>query len=109
MNEARLELRFEIQMDSYHLFVRKVIYNDTNFPAYGKWRGVQSSASMQGTERDPRNASKVIVSLHNLDQGYTWEIRVILKDDINKSGTIFIDPPILGSIGNLNMIIIIIE
>ena len=100
VNEARLELPSEIDMGSYNLFVRKVIYNDTNFPAYGKWRGVQSRKNAQRAEGDPRDASNAAVFLHNLDQAYTWEIRVILKDDTNKSGTIFLDPPMLRGTGH---------
>ena len=103
VNEARLQLKPKLDIGSFHLFVRKVNYNDTNFPTYGKWRGVQSRenndvVNTQGTEGDPRDTTAV-VSLHNLSQVYTWEIRVIMKDDINKSASIFIDPPMLGATG----------
>ena len=101
-DKARLELRSKLDMRSYRLLVRKVIYNykNTNFPTYGKWRGVQSrenkeDVNTQETEGDPRVAATTVMSLHNLDQAYSWEIRVIMKDDINKSASVFIDPPIL--------------
>ena len=88
-------------MRSYHLLVRKVIYNynNTNFPTYGKWRGVLSRENKEDVNTQETKgeglAATAVVSLHILDQAYSWEIRVIMKDDINKSAGVIIDRPML--------------
>ena len=119
LNEARLEIRSEVEIGSYHLFVRKVNYNATNFVTYGKWKGgVQSrenneDVNTQGLslacsrlrcsrviprEGNPRYTTTAVVYLR-LDQDYTWEVRIVMKNDTNKSATIFIDPPMLRATG----------
>ena len=104
LNEARLEIRSEVEIGSYHLFVRKVNYNATNLPTYGKWKGgVQSRennehVNTQGTEGNSRDTTAAVVYLR-LDQDYTWEMRIVMKNDTNKSATIFIDPPMLRATG----------
>ena len=103
-NEVKLQIKSEMKIESYHFFTRKVIYNATNFPTYGKWKGgVQShenseDVNTQGTEGDPRDTTTAVVYLR-LNQAYTWEVRVVLKNDTNKSATIFIDPPMLRATG----------
>ena len=109
VNEVKLVIKTEVNMESFHFFARKVVYNVTNFPTYGKWNGVAQSrengedVNMQGREEDqPRDAAynaATAVAYLTLNQAFTWEIRVIMKDDTNKSATIFIDPPILRATG----------
>ena len=110
VHEVKLVIKSEVNMESFHLFARKVAYNVTNFPTYGKWKGVAQSrengedVNMQGREEeqplDPAYNAATAVAFLALNQAYTWEIRVIMKDDTNKSATIFIDPPILRATGN---------
>ena len=123
VHEVKLVIKSEVNMESFHLFARKVAYNVTNFPTYGKWKGVTQSrengedVNMQGREeeqpRDPAYDAATAITYLALNQAYTWEIRVIMKDDTNKSATIFIDPPILRATGkqtttNINSTIFIL-
>ena len=112
MDEAQVQWQTEKRNESYHLFVRKVTYDVTKLPIYGKWKaGVRSRALHESAQEEMKErvngdnddgVTKGVAVLLRLNQAFTWEIRIIKKDVNHESATIFIDPPLFAAYGKRN-------
>ncbi len=113
MNEAQVQWQTEKRNESYHLFVRKVTYDVTKLPIYGKWKappGVRPRTLHESAQEEVKDrvngdnddgVTKGVAAILHLNQAFTWEIRII-KKDVNESATIFIDPPVFAAYGKRN-------
>jgi hypothetical protein len=111
VNVARVRWQADgLRVELFKLFTRKIKYDVFGLPTYGKWKaGVQSHALMNGEDHEEVGdkmkdnnedgfMKEAGVHLY-LDQAFSWEIRVVMNDDKNKSAAIFIDPPMVAALG----------
>ena len=110
VNEATVEWQTSARVKLFKVYTRKIVYNVFGNPMYGKWKkaGVVKKTTgevVDGSEDKAAIEERTAVTF-NINQRYSWEVRIVVWNDNNNNKTagIFFDPPMAKALGKLTMI-----